>query len=67
MFAWYVIAGFALTLFLPLYVVGLYLGKWHVRRLAVRGGEDRYPEPIPEVVRAYREEHRYAIESLHGE
>lgn len=37
--------------------VGYVLGKLHIRRLAFRGGESRYPALVQQAVRAYRAEH----------
>lgn len=49
-----------LVLFLacPLFfAVGFALGLYHVRRLAVSGGETRYPELVRDAVDAYRREY----------
>lgn len=39
------------------FVFGFFAGKQHVRYLAKRGGEDRYPDRVGRVVRKYRREH----------
>lgn len=39
-----------------LFVVGFGLVHLHVRLLASRGGEERYPETVQRVVRKYRQE-----------
>jgi len=49
---------FALTVPAPvLFVAGFYAGKHHVRRLAVNGGEESYPDRMQAVVEKYRREH----------
>lgn len=46
-----------MVLFSPyLFVIGLYIGKEHVERLAYNGGESSYPEWIRESVEAYRKD-----------
>jgi len=37
------------------FVVGFVAGKQHVRYLAKRGGEERYPARVRRVVRKYRQ------------
>jgi hypothetical protein len=39
------------------FVLGFVAGKQHVRYLAKRGGEDRYPDRVGRIVRKYRREH----------
>lgn len=47
---------------MPASIVGYAVGRLHIRHLAFRGGESKYPEPIPETVEAYRD--LYHVEEL---
>lgn len=38
------------------FILGIFLGKQHVERLAYNGGESSYPEWVQESVRKYRED-----------
>lgn len=38
------------------FAIGFFVCKWHLRRLAYNGGEEKYPERIQQVVRKYRRE-----------
>ena len=47
-----------------LFIIGFHVGKRHIRRLAINGGEERYPQKVQEVVERYREERSHELESL---
>lgn len=38
------------------FAIGFFFCKWHLKRLAYTGGEEKYPERIQQVVRKYRRE-----------
>ena len=46
-----------------MFLIGYVVARWHVRRLAVAGGETRYPAVVQRTVEAYREANRAVIES----
>lgn len=46
-----------------MFLLGYGVARWHIRRLAVHGGEQRYPAIVQETVEAYREANAAVIES----
>jgi hypothetical protein len=48
------------------FVVGFFAGKQHVRHLAKRGGEERYPETVERVVCKYRQEKGFDLRKKDG-
>lgn len=60
----YVLMGFYPVGFV--FVVGFFAGKQHVRHLAKRGGEERYPETVERVVCKYRQEKGFDLRKGDG-
>lgn len=52
------------VLSLPTIGIGFVVGRLHIRRLAWKGGEDRYPAVVADAVEAYRRDNH--IEELRG-
>lgn len=46
-----------------MFLLGHGVARWHVRKLAVAGGEERYPAVVQETVELYREANEAVIES----
>lgn len=58
------IAIFVIPIGWPLmFLVGYAIARWHVRKLAVAGGESRYPAIVQQTVEAYRAANEAVIES----
>lgn len=44
------------------FVSGVYIAEWHIKRLAHNGGESNYPRVVQDTVESYRRQNKYIIQ-----